>query len=79
MDLQELDEHGNLVDLPGMVDAYRWMTFYLGESTAATDVLFKSVIDAKWLAESTDPSAALLRTLKVSRQSLKSTLHGMKA
>lgn len=67
VDIRRRDEvTGKLVKRPGAVDAYRWMSFWLEESVEATDVFFNQVLDPQWLEESTEPNAALLRSLNQS-------------
>ena len=53
---------GKLVPRPGAVDAYRWMSFWLEDSTDHTAVFFNRVLDPIWL-QSTDPNAKVLREL----------------
>jgi large repetitive protein len=47
--------------VPGKVDAYRFMTFFLANRAANADTLFSTVIDQRWLRTSQDPNAAALR------------------
>jgi hypothetical protein len=47
--------------VPGKVDAYRFLTFYLEGSTANFDVLVNQVIDQPWLAESSERNAIAIR------------------
>ncbi|WP_440102849.1 LamG-like jellyroll fold domain-containing protein [Streptosporangium sp. H16] len=67
-DLQRYDNgkpvftaQGKPVLVPGKVDAYRFLTFYLGESSANFDDFFHKVVDPIWLANSGAPDAAALR------------------
>ena len=68
-DLQEYDEELTPVYddknkakiVPGKVDAYRFLTFYLEPSTNNFDVFVNQVVDRKWLAEDTGANAAALR------------------
>ncbi|WP_066945638.1 LamG-like jellyroll fold domain-containing protein [Microtetraspora fusca] len=68
-DLQKRDKDGNPsfdaagrpVLVPGKVDAYRFFTFYLGESSANFDDFYHKVIDPVWLSNSVDANAAALR------------------
>ena len=46
---------------PGMVDAYRFMSFYLEPKGQHFNDLFSKVIDPIWLDESPDPNAQALR------------------
>lgn len=67
--LQQYDAHrkpvfdadGKPVNAPGKVDAYRFLSFYLGEDTEHFDTFFHKVVDPTWLANATDPNAAALR------------------
>ncbi|MFE0422493.1 LamG-like jellyroll fold domain-containing protein [Streptomyces sp. NPDC058953] len=45
----------------GKVDAYRFMTFYLGQDTGNFDDFYHKVVDPTWLANSTEPHATALR------------------
>ncbi|MFJ4770856.1 LamG-like jellyroll fold domain-containing protein [Streptomyces uncialis] len=47
--------------VPGKVDAYRFMTFYLGQDTSHFDDFYRKVIDPTWLADSNDANATALR------------------
>ncbi|WP_406401958.1 LamG-like jellyroll fold domain-containing protein [Streptomyces uncialis] len=47
--------------VPGKVDAYRFMTFYLGQDTTHFDDFYRKVIDPIWLANSNDANANALR------------------
>ncbi len=56
----------NLLDannqpVPGRVDAYRFMSFYLDTSIDNYDDFYGKVIDPVWLATSSDPGAMTLR------------------
>ncbi|WP_197368021.1 hypothetical protein, partial [Streptomyces clavuligerus] len=55
------DQSGKPVLTPGKVDAYRFMTFYLGQDTTNFDDFYNKVIDPTWLAGSNDPAATALR------------------
>lgn len=55
------DTAGKPVRVPGKVDAYRFMTFYLGQDTDHFDDFYRKVADPLWLANSTDANAAALR------------------
>lgn len=54
-----LDANNQLV--PGRVDAYRFMSFYLDTSIDNYDDFYGKVIDPVWLASSSDPNAIALR------------------
>ncbi|WP_009998746.1 LamG domain-containing protein [Streptomyces clavuligerus] len=55
------DQSGKPVLTPGKVDAYRFMTFYLGQDTTNFDDFYNKVIDPTWLTDSTEASANALR------------------
>ncbi|WP_026410986.1 LamG-like jellyroll fold domain-containing protein [Actinomadura oligospora] len=56
----QLDASGRPVLVPGRVDAYRFMSFYLDTSADNYDDFFGKVIDPQWL-QSSDPGAIALR------------------
>ncbi|MFG2845924.1 LamG-like jellyroll fold domain-containing protein [Kitasatospora sp. NPDC048296] len=58
------DADGNPVNAPGKVDAYRFLSFYLGEDTEHFDAFFHKVVDQRWLDNGTDPNAAALREVR---------------
>ncbi|MHC0431043.1 LamG domain-containing protein [Streptomyces sp. O3] len=68
-DLQRRDKDGKPVYgvagkpllVPGKVDAYRFLTFYLGENSANFDDFYHKVVDPTWLSGSDAPDAAALR------------------
>lgn len=60
------DADGNPVNAPGKVDAYRFLSFYLGEDTEHFDTFFHKVVDPKWLENAGDPNAAALRQARQS-------------
>ncbi|PSJ26649.1 hypothetical protein B7P34_21870 [Streptosporangium nondiastaticum] len=60
------DASGNPVNAPGKVDAYRFLSFYLGEDTEHFDTFFHKVVDPRWLENGTDPNAAALRQARQS-------------
>ncbi|MFB8406045.1 hypothetical protein [Streptomyces sp. NPDC055912] len=68
-DLQRRDSNGKPVYnaagkpvlVPGKVDAYRFLTFYLGENSANFDDFYHKVVDPTWLQGSDAPDAAALR------------------
>ncbi len=47
--------------MPGRVDAYRFMSFYLEPESDHFDTFFNRVVDPIWLAQSDDPNAVALR------------------
>ncbi|MFJ7768352.1 LamG-like jellyroll fold domain-containing protein [Streptomyces sp. NPDC097107] len=55
------DVAGKPVLVPGKVDAYRFLTFYLGENSANFDDFYHKVVDPTWLSGSDAPDAAALR------------------
>ncbi|UQI46433.1 hypothetical protein M1P56_19820 [Streptomyces sp. HU2014] len=60
------DADGKPVNAPGKVDAYRFLSFYLGEDTEHFDTFFHKVVDPSWLENGTDPNAAALRQARQS-------------
>ncbi|MFF4223390.1 LamG-like jellyroll fold domain-containing protein [Streptomyces abikoensis] len=60
------DADGKPVNAPGKVDAYRFLSFYLGEDTEHFDTFFHKVVDPTWLENGTDPNAAALRQARQS-------------
>ncbi|MER5766572.1 LamG domain-containing protein [Streptomyces sp. NPDC001985] len=52
--------------VPGKVDAYRFMTFYLAQDTTHFDDFYNKVIDPTWLANSNDANANALRQARQS-------------
>lgn len=68
-DLQQRDKDGKPAYdaankpllVPGKVDAYRFLTFYLGEDSANFEDFYQKVVDPRWLADSSAPDAAALR------------------
>lgn len=75
-DVFHYDPEGNLVmdlsdprqpkplRLPGKVDAYRFMSFYLEPQSDHFDLFFDRVVDPIWLEQSTDAGAIALRSLR---------------
>ncbi|MFJ3793967.1 LamG-like jellyroll fold domain-containing protein [Kitasatospora sp. NPDC090091] len=55
------DAAGKPVLVPGKVDAYRFLSFYLGENSANFDDFYHKVVDPQWLSNSDAPDAAALR------------------
>ncbi|MFF8729504.1 hypothetical protein ACF073_23845 [Streptomyces sp. NPDC015171] len=55
------DQDRQPVRVPGKVDAYRFLSFYLGEDSEHFDTFFHKVVDPVWLANGNDPNAAALR------------------
>ncbi|MEU1283600.1 LamG-like jellyroll fold domain-containing protein [Kitasatospora sp. NPDC005856] len=58
------DADGKPVNTPGKVDAYRFLSFYLGEDTEHFDTFFHKVVDPRWLNNGTDPNATALREVR---------------
>ncbi len=52
---------GEAVIVPGKVDGYRFMTFYVEPSVENFDVFVNRVVDPRWLAESSHPNAGAIR------------------
>jgi len=55
------DDDGNPINVPGKVDAYRFMSFYLEGSSNNFEDLFGKVVDPIWLEQSSHPNAAAMR------------------
>ncbi|RPK69229.1 hypothetical protein EES43_00230 [Streptomyces sp. ADI96-02] len=62
----QYDAKGKPLLAPGKVDAYRFMTFYLGQDTTHFDDFYNKVADPTWLANSNDAAAAALRQARQS-------------
>jgi hypothetical protein len=60
-DISEVDSQDKRIPMPGKVDAYRFMTFYLRPDSDHHDLFFNQVVDPIWLAQSDDPNAVALR------------------
>ncbi|ARF53258.1 hypothetical protein B1H19_02945 [Streptomyces gilvosporeus] len=60
------DADGKPVNAPDKVDAYRFLSFHLGEDTEHFDTFFHKVVDPSWLENGTDPNAAALRQARQS-------------
>ncbi|MFK0258646.1 LamG-like jellyroll fold domain-containing protein [Streptomyces sp. NPDC090445] len=60
------DADGKPVNAPGKVDAYRFLSFYLGEDTEHFETFFHKVVDPAWLENGSDPNAAALRQARQS-------------
>ncbi len=58
------DAPGSEQPVPGKVDAYRFLSFYLAPNKKNCDVFFDEVIDPQWLKTSSDTRAAALREAK---------------
>ncbi|MER6913331.1 LamG domain-containing protein [Streptomyces sp. NPDC000594] len=62
----QYDTTGKPLLAPGKVDAYRFMTFYLGQDNTHFDDFYNKVADPTWLAGSNDAAAAALRQARQS-------------
>jgi hypothetical protein len=60
-DITTVDGTGAHVKVPGKVDAYRWLTFYLAPRADNHDAFYNQVVDPIWLEQSGDPAAVALR------------------
>ena len=56
-----VDSSGQPVLVPGRVDGYRFMSFYLDTTADNYEDFYGKVIDPQWLETSTDPGAIALR------------------
>lgn len=61
--------------MPGRVDAYRFMTFYLEPDSDQFELFFNRVVDPIWLAESDEPSAVALREAQQNKNDAWRILH----
>ena len=52
--------------VPGKVNTYRFMTFYLSPSTDNTDEFFSKIVDQTWLQTSQSPDASAMREARAS-------------
>ncbi|MFJ7206080.1 LamG-like jellyroll fold domain-containing protein [Streptomyces sp. NPDC098789] len=64
-DANPVYKDGKPVEVPGRVDAYRFMTFYLDSDKNNFEDFYGKVVDRKWL-EGADPNAAALRQARQS-------------
>ncbi|WP_405639859.1 LamG-like jellyroll fold domain-containing protein [Streptomyces uncialis] len=62
----EYDTKGNPVLVPGKVDAYRFMSFYLGQDIANFDDFYNKVVDPTWIANNPGAAAGALRQARQS-------------
>ncbi|WP_440071630.1 LamG-like jellyroll fold domain-containing protein [Streptosporangium sp. OZ121] len=60
------DKDGKPALVPGRVDAYRFMSFYLDTSTDNFEDFYGKVIDPEWLERSTEPNALALKRARQS-------------
>lgn len=73
-------EDGTLVGytdqlVPGKVDAYRFMTFYLAPDSGNHRTFFDKVVDPEWLTYSSSPAAAALRQARAETNPTWRVLH----
>ncbi|NEQ76762.1 MAG: hypothetical protein F6K23_29315 [Okeania sp. SIO2C9] len=59
--LLQYDTQGNPIKVPGKVDAYRFMTFYLEPKAENFEDFYAKVVDPIWIEQSNDPNAQALR------------------
>ncbi|NEP89362.1 MAG: hypothetical protein F6K18_22400 [Okeania sp. SIO2C2] len=59
--LLQYDTEGNPIKVPGKVDAYRFMTFYLEPKAENFEDFYGKVVDPIWIEQSNDPNAQALR------------------
>ncbi|AOX00100.1 hypothetical protein BJP34_12170 [Moorena producens PAL-8-15-08-1] len=62
--LLQYDTEGNPIKVPGKVDAYRFMTFYLEPKAENFEDFYGKVVDPIWIEQSNDPNAQALREAK---------------
>ncbi|MCT9929855.1 RICIN domain-containing protein [Planotetraspora sp. A-T 1434] len=65
-DTPMFDKDGKPALVPGRVDAYRFMTFYLDTTTDNFEDFYGKVIDPEWLESSTEPNALALKRARQS-------------
>ncbi|NEO36831.1 MAG: hypothetical protein F6J90_11140 [Moorea sp. SIOASIH] len=66
--LLQYDTEGNPIKVPGKVDAYRFMTFYLEPKAENFEDFYGKVVDPIWIEQSNDPNAQALREAKQSEK-----------
>ena len=76
----QLDVESNVADatgkpVPGKVDAYRFMSFYLAPASAHAEFFYATVVDQKWLATANDPNAIALRMARGKPNNVWRVLH----
>ncbi|MGD1701697.1 LamG-like jellyroll fold domain-containing protein [Dapis sp. BLCC M229] len=64
--LLQYDTEGNPIKVPGKVDAYRFMTFYLEPKAENFEDFYAKVVDPIWIEQSDDPNAQALREARQS-------------
>ncbi len=60
-DKQIFDSKGNPVTVPGKVDAYRFLSFYLEPDRSHFQDFYRKVVDPIWIEQSDSPNASALR------------------
>jgi len=66
--LLQYDTQGNPIKVPGKVDAYRFMTFYLEPKAENFEDFYSKVVDPIWIEQSDEPNAKALREAKQSEK-----------
>lgn len=66
--LLQYDIQGNPIKVPGKVDAYRFMTFYLEPKAENFEDFYSKVVDPIWIEQSDEPNAKALREAKQSEK-----------
>jgi hypothetical protein len=61
--------------MPGRVDAYRFMSFYLEPKADHFDLFFNRVVDPIWLEQSDNPSAVALREAQKAKNNCWRIMH----
>jgi hypothetical protein len=76
----QLEVESNVSDatgnpIPGKVDAYRFMSFYLAPASAHAEFFYATVVDQEWLAAANDPNAIALRMARGKPNNVWRVLH----
>ena len=66
--LLQYDTQGNPITVPGKVDAYRFMTFYLEPKAENFEDFYSKVVDPIWIEQSDEPNAKALREAQQSEK-----------
>ena len=66
--LLQYDTQGNPIKVPGKVDAYRFMTFYLEPKAENFEDFYSKVVDPIWIEQSDEPNAKALREAQQSEK-----------
>ncbi|MFE3945844.1 LamG-like jellyroll fold domain-containing protein [Streptomyces sp. NPDC059118] len=64
----EYDDDGAAIEVPGRVDAYRFMTFYLDADTRNFEDFYGKVVDPLWLGGDSPHAAALRQAQQSDKQ-----------